>query len=150
MNELEYLKSLWGPKAKRKTDLIVPQITYENNEGSLNNESWAYNVSYAFREALDIRLEQRMRNSVPYKIWTQGPLLSFKDGDLIHSQDGKKSVQVLFAREMGWDSIKEEMYQGSVVYTEFGLSGNSLTKRSEHTCTQMQFLQLLIFGQYAS
>lgn len=150
MNKLDHLKSMWGPKAKRKTDLIVPQVTYEDGQGSLNNDLWAFNVTYAFRDALDIKYEERKKNKKPYMVWTQGPILSFKEGDVIHSKDGKRSVQVRFANQMGWDANKEEMYPGSVVYSEYAVSGNSLSKAGEHTCTQMQFLQLLISGAYDS
>jgi len=150
MNEFNLLKSMWGPKIRRKTELIVPQVTYENAVGSLNNESWSFRVPYAFREALDIKYEERKKNKKPYMVWTQGPILSFKEGDLIHSKDGKRSVQVMFANQMGWDTGKDEMYQGNVVYTEYEASGGKLSKIGEHTCTQMQFLQLMIVGEYDS
>ena len=150
MNELNHLKSMWGPKVKRKADLIVPKVSYEDGQGSLNNDSWAFNVTYAFREALDIKYEERKKNNRLYKVWTQGPIISFKEGDILHSKDGKRSVQVRFAQQMGWDANKEQMYQGSVVYSTYDVSGDSLTKAREHTCTQMQFLQLLIYGVYDS
>ena len=141
---------MWGPKVKRKTDLIVPQVTYEDGQGSLNNDSWAFKVTYVFRDALDIKYEERKKNKEPYMVWTQGPILSFKDGDMIHSKDGNRSIQVRFANQMGWDATKEEMSPGSVVYSEYAVSGNSHSKLGEHTCTQMQFLQLLIHGAYGS
>jgi hypothetical protein len=147
MNELEHLRSMWARKIKRQTDLIVPKVTYDGWEGSLNNESWEFKVTYAFRDALDIKYEERKKSKKTYMLWTQGPILRFKDGDLIHSKDGKRAVQVQFAQPMGWDSTNNEMYQGSVVYSEFAVSGNSLSKTSERSCTQMQFLQLLIHGK---
>lgn len=150
MNELDHLKSMWSANVKRKTVLIVPQVSYHENEGSLNNEAWAFNVGYAFRDALDIRFEERKKNKKSYMVWTQGPILSFKEGDMIHSRDGKRIVQVRFANQMGWDSAKNEMYQGSVVYSEYMPSNNSYLKLNELTCTQMQFLQLLIHGEYDS
>lgn len=150
MYELDLLKSMWGFKAKRKTELIVQRVTYLDGQGSLNNDSWAFKVTYAFRETLDIKYEERKKNKKPYMVWTQGPILSFKEGDLIHSSDGRRFIQVRFANQMGWDTNKEEMYQGSVVYSENAGSGNSIHRASEHTCTQMQFLQLLISGAYDS
>ena len=150
MNELDHLKSMWGSKVKRNTDLIVPKVTYIDGQGSLNNDSWAFKVAYAFRDALDIKYEVRKKNKKSYMVWTQGPNLSFKEGDLIHSKDGSRSVQIRFANQLGWDVTKEEMYPGSVVYSEFSVSGNSTSKPSELTCTQMQFLQLLIHGAYDS
>ena len=148
MNELEHLRSMWAAKAKRKTELIVPQVTYDGQEKSLNNDSWVFKVPYSFRDALDIKYEERKRDKKPYMVWTQGPLLSFKEGDLIRSKDERRAVQVRFATQMGWDSGKAEMYQGSVVYSDFAVSGNSFSKLNENSCTQMQFLQLLIFGKY--
>ena len=51
---------------------------------------------------------------------------------------------------MGWDSSKGEMYQGSVFYSEYEVSEGVFTKFQERTCTQMQFLQLVVFGKYES
>ena len=56
MEELDYLKSLWSCKIKRKTKLIVPEVTYKDLKGFLNNENWKFKVPYAFREALDIKI----------------------------------------------------------------------------------------------
>ena len=148
MNELEHLRSMWAAKIRRTTQLIVPQVTYDGREGSLNNDSWVFKVHFSFRSALDIKFEERKKDKKPYMVWTQGPLLSFKEGDLVHSKDGFRAVQIQSARQMGWDPEKEEMYQGSVDYSDYALSGSSFSKLNEHSCTQMQFLQLLIFGKY--
>ncbi|MDI1300138.1 hypothetical protein [Methylotenera sp.] len=148
MDELEHLKSMWAVKAKRKTDLIVPKITHQNGENSLNNDFWAFKVPYAFRAALDIKYEERKKDKKSYLVWTQGAILAFKNGDSIHSRDGSRTVQVNLANPMGWDAEKKEMYQGGVAYTEYAASDNSFTKQGEHSCTQMQFLELLIHGSY--
>jgi hypothetical protein len=146
MKELNLLESMWGPKVRRKTKLIVPLVTYENNRGSLNNKNWAYNVSYAFRDALDIKYELRVQNKISSMEWTQGPILSFKQGDVFHSKAGDKMIQVRFANQMGWDANNNKMYQGSVVFSEFLHNGNLFNKSIDRTVTQMQFLQLLISG----
>jgi hypothetical protein len=148
MNELQHLTSMWSDKTKRSTDLIVPKVTYLDRQGSLNNEFWSFKVSYAFRDALDIKNEERKKNKKAYRVWTQGPFLSFKEGDLIHSNDGRRTVQINIAKEMSWDKSKGEMYQGSVTFSEHTISDDSITKISEQTCTQMQFLELLINGTY--
>lgn len=148
MSELEQLKSMWAAKVKRTTNLIVPKVTHDGNDGSLNNDSWAFKVTYAFRDALDIKYEERKKNKKPYMVWTQGPVLSFKEGDLVYSKDSTRAVQVRVANRMGWDSAKGEMYQGSVVYSLFTVSGGPFSKLGERSCTQMQFLQLLIQGEY--
>ena len=49
-------------------------------------------------------------------VWTQGPILKFKEGDSLTSKDGKICVQVKFANQMGWDTEKGEMYKGAVIY----------------------------------
>lgn len=156
MNELEIIKSLWPKKGidgkiikkNREISLIVPEISYFGQDGSLNNDSWAFRVGYAFRDALDIKYEERKINKEPYMVWTQGPCLDFKEGDILHAKDGNRTVQVLSAKQMEFDSEKDEFYRGLVVYSEYEVSGNSFTKIEDRACTQMQFLQLLIDGQY--
>lgn len=81
-------------------------------------------------------------------IWTQGPFLNFKEADLIHSQDESRALQVQFATPVAWDSEKNEMYQGHVDYIEYIITNQLFTKVNEQVCTQMQFLQLLIKGNY--
>ena len=146
MKELDHLKSMWSHKIKRKTDLIVSNITYSGTSGSLNNEGWSYKVPYAFRDALDIKYEQRMKDKKPYMVWTQGPILSFKDGDVLTDIDNKKAVQVLFANRMGWDTTNDKMYEGNVVYDTFKITNGQYIKGEQKTCSQMQFLSLLIYG----
>lgn len=146
MKELDLLRSMWSHKIKRKTDLIVSKITYSGTTGSFNNESWAFQVPYAFRDALDIKYEQRMKDKKPYMIWTQGPILNFKDGDVLTDKNNKKAVQVLFANRMGWDTTNNIMYEGNVVYDTFTISNGEYIKGEQKTCSQMQFLSLLICG----
>lgn len=149
MNELEHLRSLWAPKIKRTPELIVPRVTYDGREGNLCNDSWSFKVSYEFRDALDINYEERRKDKKPYMVWTQGPLLRFKDGDFLHSKDGGRAAKIRFATPMGWDSTNNEMYQGSVVYLRYSLTGNAFSELDEKSCTQMQFLQMLIYGECA-
>jgi len=148
MKELEHLRTMWAPKLKRKTKLIVPAVTYSKRVGSLNNEHWEFNVPYAFRDALDIKYEQRMKDKEPYMIWTQGPILNFKEGDSLTTRNGKKVVQIQSANPMGWDDSKNEMCEGSVIYDEFDIDDGKCTKRRRSTCSQMQFLRMLIYGAY--
>lgn len=145
MNDIEHLKSLWAQKIKRSTTLIVPGVTYENNAGSLNNQKWFFVVGYAFRDALDIKYEQRMKNKKPYMVWTQGPIISFKEGDVFHSANSKVILQIKFANPMGWDSTINDMYLGSVTYLEHHQEIN--LEQSDKMCNQMQFLELLMYGK---
>lgn len=148
MDILEHFESMWSSKIKRKTSTI-PKVHY-NNElsiGSLNNEDWFYNVPYAFREALDLKFEERKKDKKGYYIWTQGPILSFKNGDTFTATNGNYALQIQFANPMGWDSSKNEMYLGSVVFKKIAVIGNQLTELNQHICSQMEFLKILITGE---
>ena len=145
MNEITLLKSMWGQKARRKVDLISP-ISVINGKTLFDNSHWHYNVHFSFREAIDIRLEERKNDKKPYLVWTQGPIISFKEGDLIHSNDGCRSVQVKYALPMGWDGSKGEMYEGVVTYSLFENSEGEIHQIGQESCSQMRFLELLITG----
>ena len=147
VKELEHLTSMWDTKVKRNTELIIPKVTYTDMSGSLNNDHWEFIVPYAFRDALDIKYEERKKNKRSYMVWTQGPILSFKEGDLITSKDGKRSVQVKSADSMKWNKSKNEMYKGSVIYEEYKINNGKYEKSGTVTCSQMNFLELLIYGR---
>jgi len=147
MELLDHLESMWAKKVKRKVPTI-PIVSYDTelSAGSLNNDDWYFKVPYAFREALDLKYEERKKNKKGYMVWTQGPVLSFKDGDSFTAKDNKTAVQVQFSNPMGWDSAKDEMYQGSVVFDEFTINNNQFSKIKQHSCSQMEFLKTLISG----
>ena len=147
MNELDHLKSMWGLKIKRTTKLIVPDICFVDGVGTMKTDLWQFKVSFAFRDALDIKYEQRKKNKKPYMVWTQGPIINFKNWDLLKSKDGRREVQIQYANPMGWDASRNEMYQGSVVYDDYTISNNKYTKTDQQICTQIEFLQMLIYGQ---
>lgn len=147
MGELELLKSMWAHKVKRNTKLIVSEVTYDQGKGHLNNDHWHFQVPYAFRDALDLKYEQRMKNKKPYMVWTQGPLLRFKDGDVLTSKCGTKAVQVKYANGMGWDTAVDQMYEGSVVFESFDIKDGSYISSGEKNVTQMQFLNMVIHGE---
>lgn len=146
-DELALLKSMWGEKVSRETQLIIPSIVDKNKNGESNDSHWKYRVGYAFRDALDIKYEQRKKNKKPYMIWTQGPILSFKEGDLLFTSCGLYAVQVKYADSMGWDVAKAVMYQGSVTFDEFDFIAGTWSKIKTNTLTQMEFLEMLIYGK---
>lgn len=148
MNELELLQKMWVKKARRGTKLIVPEITYIDRQGSLNNSHWAYRVTYAFRSALDIMYQERKKDKKPYMVWTQGPLIAFKEGDLFTSQDETKVLQVGHAKPMSWDLSKNKMDEGFINFTESEQTARGISMVNEGNCTQMQFLEILIYGNY--
>lgn len=159
LKEIEHLKSLWPIKVVNKQVKKVsrspnknieiatyPAVIGNDNESKLDNEHWFFNVKFSFRDALDLKYEQRQKDNKSYMLWTQGPILDFKTGDTITSRDNKVSVQVQFASPMGWDSTKNSMFEGSVVYDEFKIEKVEYNKVNRIECTQMQFLELLIKG----
>lgn len=79
-------------------------------------------------------------------VWTQGPLINFKEGDWIHSRNGNKSVQVVFSTSMGWDPSTLQMYNGVVNFDRFLKKGGSWVKVSSESLDQMAFLEMLIIG----
>ena len=80
-------------------------------------------------------------------VWTQGPLLRFKDGDFLTSKCGTKAVQVKYANGMGWDTAVDQMYEGSVVFESFDIKDGSYISSGEKNVTQMQFLNMVIHGE---
>lgn len=145
-NEFELLETMWKPRPNRSTELIVPKVTYENNSGNLHNSHWAFNVGFVFRSALGLRYEQRMKNKKPYMVWTQGPIIDFRAGDLLHIKTGEKSVQVNYALPMGWDVETESMYLGVLNYDVFEKNMSGWAKVRTEKSDQMAFLKLLING----
>ena len=146
MKEISHLKTMWGPKIRRSTELIVPRVTFTGADGSLHNEDWHFQVPYAFRDALDIEYEERKKNKIPYMIWTQGPILDFKVGDMLHEKNGDITIQIQFANPVGWDSVKKEMYEGNVIYEKLRERNGKMEKLEKITCSQVKFLQFLIYG----
>ncbi|WP_444891798.1 hypothetical protein ACJJIE_00095 (plasmid) [Microbulbifer sp. TRSA001] len=150
MEEIKLLESMWKARSSRKTTLIVPEVKCDKLNRSLSNEHWAFHVPYAFRDALDIRYDQRIKDKKKYMVWTQGPILKFKEGDTLRSKDGKTSVQVNSANQMGWDTEKNEMYPGVVIYKKHNVVDGVYTKAGDYLTCQMEFLKLLIYGNNSS
>lgn len=148
---LKYLKSMWpiDGKTKIKRELAaLPSVYYNSvlNQGTLNNENWYFSVPYAFRDALDIKYEQRVKDKKAYMVWTQGPILKFKMGDNFPAKNNNVTLQVQFGDQMGWDRDKNEMYLGSVVFDLFELVNKKHIHKQRYQCNQMEFLELLING----
>lgn len=133
----------------KKVPFVVPAVTWNSISqiGSLNNSHWVFSVSYGFRDALDLILIERMRNKNKVNRWSQGPIIAFKEGDLIRSKDNKRSIQVKFANPMGWDMEKNDMYYGSVTYLESEIIDNISYPLKTKILNQMDFLNLLITGE---
>ncbi len=141
------LHKMWRERVSRTSLLITSSVRYSNEimNGELDNDHWAYHVPYAFREALDLSFDQRIKTvdkkSVPYWLWTQGPIINFKEGDLLKARNGDNDLQVVSSNRMGWDPAIKEMYQGFVTYRR------SSDLETLHTITQMEFLAVMVFGE---
>ncbi|WP_338416434.1 hypothetical protein [uncultured Sphaerotilus sp.] len=148
MKELNILRSMFAPRPKRTTELIVPRVTFHAGKGSLNNEHWAFSVPYHFTDALDIKYEERQKDKQKYMLWTQGPSINFRAHDVIHSRDNKITLQVRSASPVRWDPSKNEMNEGYVTFILHEEIGESLdlNPRIEIIYTQLEFLKLLIDG----
>ena len=145
--ELEHLKSMWSSKIRKKLDLIVPVSRLED-ESELSGEHWFFNVHFAFRSALDINYVERKENKKSYMVWIQGPIFKFKEGDMLHSSDGATILQVKNANPMGWDSSLGSMYEGTILFEVYENIDNKIRKLKSYTCTQMDFLEILITGKF--
>lgn len=148
---LKHLKTMWPSdnKSKIKREIATLPSVYFNsalNEGTLNNENWFYHVPYTFRDALDLKYEQRVKDKKPYMIWTQGPILKFKMGDTFSAKKEDHTIQVQFGEQMGWDREKNEMFLGSVVFDLYKHENKKYIFEQRYQCDQMEFLQLLITG----
>ncbi|EOE6052908.1 TPA: hypothetical protein ACYHOP_000239 [Vibrio cholerae] len=126
--------------------LIIPKVSYdkETMKGSLNNEEWAFHVGYCFRDALDLQYLKRKRDKKNVYLWTQGPIISFKEGDMLVKKTGDIALQVKNALPMGWSEEQNEMYYGFVFYREFDIASN--TYKGEKLVSQLEFLEILING----
>lgn len=159
MDAVAHIKKLSKSKGKRSDTLIVPKICSKTR--TLDTEAWEHPVDFAFRDALDIKLTPRTKvrkdangetilndQGKPLKTttnkWTQGPLLAFKEGDLIDGLD-----VVISASSMGWDPSINEMYFGHVTLGKISQlgQGKSIVKDPTWSGTQIDFLELLITGE---
>ena len=146
LSEMELLQSMWKQPIRRVTELIVPRVTFDLMDGSLNNKSWFFRVPYAFRDALDIKYEQRIKEKMPYMLWTQGPLLSFSSGDTFKSADGLSALQIDEGTPMAWDTENGVMSLGSVLFKCFSIEDFRYSLKETKNLNQMDFLDLLING----
>jgi DNA helicase-2/ATP-dependent DNA helicase PcrA len=146
--ELEHLKSMWSSKIRRKQELIVPLSRFNDESEFLSGEDWFFNVHFAFRSALDINYVERKKDKKSYMVWIQGPILKFKEGDMLHSSDGATILQVKNANPMGWDSSLGSMYEGTILFEVYENIDNKISKLKSYTCTQMGFLEILITGEF--
>jgi len=148
MDELNHLRTMWKVKARRSKELIVGDISYQDNAGTFEgNSHWLFAVGYQFRDALDIMYLVRMADKMQTMEWTQGPILNFSVGDYVHTKNGTRGVMVLYAKPMEWNADKKIMFEGVVTIDIYDETGKSPVKEATKTLSQMEFLELLISGK---
>lgn len=151
-------------QVERSVALIVPQVSYVNNAGCLNNDHWAYKVPYGFHDALDITLVKRSKKidcidangeiemdtdgkkktkDWYYCAWTQGCLLSFSYGDFFEAVGDIPCLQVVSAKPVVLNGENGVMDDGEVTYQLFDKRGLG----EFFTVSQFEFLQVLIYGK---
>ncbi|MBY0436621.1 MAG: hypothetical protein K2W80_00415 [Burkholderiales bacterium] len=148
MKELDLLREIGRQPGSRSATLIVPQVSYLNGVGSLNNDGWAFTVPYAFREALDLKYVKRSGHSGSAMVWTQGAAIAFRASDVLYSKDERTLVQIINAEPVSWDANTRDMKEGYVSFTSRDVS--SLDIWHETVTTQLGFLAMLITGRVAN
>ncbi|MDX9732230.1 MAG: hypothetical protein RBT63_10700, partial [Bdellovibrionales bacterium] len=69
---------------------IIPLALFSEQTGVATG--WFFAVPKAFREALDIKLDQRSFEKKRYKVITQGDAFFFKEGDMIYDTPLARSL----------------------------------------------------------
>lgn len=146
MPELSYLRGMWANRIRRTERLIIEDVTADLLTGSFGGD-WFFSMAGAFREALDIRYVERVKDKKKKWVWTQGAILRFKEGDFITARDHPIAVQVYYANPMGWDSEVNAMYEGAVTFDVYSIEKGKFLKGQRRSVTQMQFFEMLISGQ---
>ncbi|MCW3171403.1 hypothetical protein [Shewanella subflava] len=142
MKEIDLIQKIGSKRrATRSVDLIA-KIKMDH----LDTNHWVYPIGYGFRDAIDIRYDERVKDKKKYMVWTQGPIISFKEGDFICSGCKCFALQVEFAQPMGWNVEKDLMYLGNVVFKFFKQKAGKFALYSKYECDQVGFLALLING----
>mgnify|MGYP007004377561 CR=1 FL=1 len=145
LNDL--LNSLRSFSSKRSLVLM--------REHSCADPEWSYWVPPSFNSALDIKLTARIIEGKQVTVWTQGGLLAFSGGDVLHLQsnggcsDSLECVQVVsstpdyYADDTGFIS-------GRVEFDVFVRPDTQSPYRAvrRDSLSQLDFVKLLIWGKY--
>ena len=135
--------------AERSTNLIA-----EFNKNGFAR-GWYMAVKTCFRDALDIRLTNRIIGGQTQQIWTQGNEFYFKTGDTLHNSRQIYSAGSKFETEGQLITVQVSSalpanggtnYPGQVNFTIY-LQYSMIMSRS---CTQAEFVKLLKNGHCIS
>lgn len=123
-------------------------------------DGWYMSVRSCFRDALDIRLDERVVDKQRTLVWTQGLRFSFKEGDIIydtpllydHWAEGLRvtrlGLQVTFASEATPAQEGVPRLPGHVRYDLLlpNADRTKLQRESGGSCSQDEFVRMLIQG----
>lgn len=148
-----------GTRVRRSLDLIIDGCggLDVDDAGWWNTGGWAYAVPLAFRDALDIRYIERKARGVSMMRWTQGPLIGFAQGDVLHRNDGAGCVQVTRAFAMGLEGIEDEsgrlvarrVLPGEVHARRYEVRDGRWAPVAGWSGSQWEFLDALITGEWS-
>ncbi len=170
---IKHFYGLWNQnadtsKAQRTSELIVGTILKTSSTSFKFIHDWAFDAKYAFRDGLGLKYETRtssalkpylltserdtLRKGHSFTMWTQGPILYFKQGDSFNSRlDDSLSIQVQYSDTMGWDPSQSKVHEGLVNFNVYRRSDSGSTHlESKRVCTQYEFLNILVNGNYRS
>jgi hypothetical protein len=138
-SSLVVLETLTSTTA-RKSARLLTFLKEPNSE----TDSWAYKLTPAFNEALDIKMTDRVNDGGKGKVWTQGANFNFKAGDVVHSINETIALQVTASSSA--TQSEELSLEGNVRYDIFEINGGKYIKNGEAECSQVEFVRKLIGG----
>jgi hypothetical protein len=123
---------------------------------------WAFAVPKVFRNQLDIRLTERVKDKKSSWVWTQGNRFSFDVGHVFYDtplayhlswndalQVLRVALQVQFANPMGYDEQEPDgLYKGAIWFKVYQPNENAtaLVEVDSLACNQVEFVQFLKNG----
>lgn len=142
MWQIEHLQSLHNARPRRSDHLIVGTI----GRDFLDASTWVYRPVFAFCAALDIALLERRVGGEPFLRWTQGGMLSFSAGDIIHRRDAGGCVQVFQAAPITRAGESGRVDPGYVAFRVYAIGESGYHQTRQGSGTQLDFLRVLIGG----
>lgn len=154
---LPFAKTDPAGKEKRSTKLIAD---FESGFA----KGWEMAVGEWFREALDIKLTDRVNNGRKKKVWTQGKAYSFDTGDVVYDSmggysaiwsDAIKNINILLqvidatpAEYKEEEGGKKKLTPGRVRFQVLmpDHQKKGLIKHDVVSCTQAEFVNILKKG----
>jgi len=98
----------------------------------------------SYKKVRDVRICRK----ILWEGWIQTPFLDFKEGDSLDSKCGTISLQIEDAHPIQWDFENEKIIEGFVRYKIYKVENGLYEVIDINSCTQMEFLEKLIYGKY--